>query len=136
MPRLCSIRWSGCCRSTMTDASSGVGRRDPVIGRLQEAAPGLRPMLFYSPYEAAAWAILSARRPQRQMAEVRQRLSEDTGADSSWPVGGDELTKQLYGLDAPPSPEEFEAMAEPWRPFRAWATVLTRAAGPRLLGPG
>jgi DNA-3-methyladenine glycosylase II len=56
-----------------------VGERDPVIGRLQAAAPGLRPPLFYSPYEAAAWAVLAARRPARQMAEVRRRLSERYG---------------------------------------------------------
>jgi DNA-3-methyladenine glycosylase II len=57
-----------------------VGLRDPVIGRLQAAAPGLRPPLFYSPYEAAAWSVLSARRPARQMMQVRQRLSEAHGA--------------------------------------------------------
>src|SRR5215208_2062121 len=33
-----------------------VGRRDPIVGRLQERYPGLRPVLFYSTYEAAAWA--------------------------------------------------------------------------------
>jgi len=58
-----------------------VGERDPVIGRLQAAAPGLRPPLFYSPYEAAAWSVLSARRPARQMMAVRQRLSEAHGAE-------------------------------------------------------
>lgn len=57
-----------------------VGARDPVIGALQAAAPGLRPPLFYSPYEAAAWSVLSARRPARQMMQVRQRLSEAHGA--------------------------------------------------------
>jgi len=57
-----------------------IGERDPVIGRLQAAAPGLRPPLFYSPYEAAAWSVLSARRPARQMMAVRQRLSEAHGA--------------------------------------------------------
>ena len=56
-----------------------VGVRDPVIGRLQEAAPGLLPPLFYSPYEAAIWSILSARRPARQMAQVRAQLSERHG---------------------------------------------------------
>lgn len=56
-----------------------VGERDPVIGRLQAAAPGLRPPLFYSPYEAAAWSVLSARRPAGQMMAVRQRLSEEHG---------------------------------------------------------
>ncbi len=57
-----------------------VGQRDPVIGRLQQVAPGLRPPLFYSPYEAAAWAVLSARRPARQMMAVRDRLSLAHGA--------------------------------------------------------
>jgi DNA-3-methyladenine glycosylase II len=58
---------------------TAIGERDPVIGRLQQAAPGLRPPLFYSPYEAAAWSILSARRPPKQMMAVRQRLSEAHG---------------------------------------------------------
>lgn len=57
-----------------------VGGRDPVVRRLLATAPGLRPPLFYSPYEAAAWAVLSARRPARQMAEVRRRLCEERGA--------------------------------------------------------
>ena len=56
-----------------------VGERDPVIGRLQAAAPGLRPPLFYSPYEAAAWCVLSARRPPRQMMAVRDRLNQAHG---------------------------------------------------------
>ena len=56
-----------------------VGHRDPVVRRLQLAAPGLRPPLFYSPYEAAAWSIISARRPAGQMARVRQHLSESAG---------------------------------------------------------
>jgi DNA-3-methyladenine glycosylase II len=73
-----------------------VGERDPVIGRLQAAAPGLRPPLFYSPYEAAAWSVLSARRPARQMMAVRARLSEAAG-----------VTFELAGqrLAAFPSPE-------------------------------
>ena len=56
-----------------------IGDRDPVIGRLQAAARGLRPPLFYSPYEAAAWSVLSARRPARQMMQVRALLSEAHG---------------------------------------------------------
>lgn len=57
-----------------------IGQRDQVIGRLQQVAPGLRPPLFYSPYEAAAWAVLSVRRPQQQMMAVRERLSRAHGA--------------------------------------------------------
>ncbi|MEP6598870.1 MAG: DNA-3-methyladenine glycosylase 2 family protein [Actinomycetota bacterium] len=58
---------------------AAVGRRDPVIGRLQALAPGLRPPLFYSPYEAAAWAIISARRSAAQMTGVRRALSDARG---------------------------------------------------------
>src|SRR5437899_679177 len=56
-----------------------VGRRDPVIARLQQAAPGLRPPLFYSPYEAAVWSIISARRPRQQGALLRARLGLTEG---------------------------------------------------------
>ena len=56
-----------------------VGRRDPVIRRLQLAAPGLRPPLFYSPYEAAVWSVLSTRRPSWQMSRVRAALSAAAG---------------------------------------------------------
>ena len=61
-------------------AFARIGQRDPVIARLLAAAPGLRPPLFYSPYEAAAWAVLSVRRVPKQMSEVRRRLSEAHGA--------------------------------------------------------
>lgn len=193
-----------------------VGERDPVVARLLEAAPGLRPPLFYSPYEAAAWAVLSA----RQMAEVRRTLSEEHGRTFS--LAGEQLAalptperllevanipglsadkverlhgvaraalsgqldatrlqdmgpeaaaadlqsingigpfysslivvrgtgfvdvppvnepkllalvRQLYGLAEDPSPAEFLALAESWRPFRTWVAVLIRAAGPRI----
>ncbi|MDQ6941655.1 MAG: DNA-3-methyladenine glycosylase 2 family protein [Candidatus Eremiobacteraeota bacterium] len=61
-------------------AFAHIGDRDPVIARLLAAAPGLRPPLFYSPYEAAAWAVLSVRRVPKQMDTVRRRLSEAHGA--------------------------------------------------------
>jgi DNA-3-methyladenine glycosylase II len=82
-----------------------VGERDPVIGRLQAAAPGLRPPLFYSPYEAAAWSVLSARRPARQMAQVRQRLSQAHGA--VFDLAGEQLAAfpapaQLLGVESFP----------------------------------
>jgi DNA-3-methyladenine glycosylase II len=84
-------------------AFADVGRRDPVIGRLQRLAPGLRPPLFYSPYEAAAWCVLSARRPARRMAEVRARLSAAHGR-----------TFELVGqrMAALPTPEQLLRVAE------------------------
>lgn len=62
------------------EAFARIGDRDPVIARLLAAAPGLRPPLFYSPYEAAAWAVLSVRRVPKQMDAVRRRLNEAHGA--------------------------------------------------------
>jgi DNA-3-methyladenine glycosylase II len=56
-----------------------VGERDPVIGELQRRHPGQRPVLFHSPYEAAAWAIISARRPARQAAATRAAIARDHG---------------------------------------------------------
>jgi len=35
----------------------------------------------------------------------------------------------LYGLDGAPSPARLREIAEPWRPYRTWATVLVRYAG-------
>jgi DNA-3-methyladenine glycosylase II len=199
-----------------------VGRRDPVIRRLQLAAPGLRPPLFYSPYEAAVWSVLSARRPSWQMSQVRAALSEAAGRTfdlagqrvgalptprqllrvAAFPgidadrldrvhgvaraaedgllevrrlrdLGPDEavadlqrirgigpfyawliviratgfadvlpldeprvreLTRELYGFDDLLSPERFALLAETWRPWRTWASVLIRAVAPRVLG--
>ena len=199
-----------------------VGGRDPVVGRLQQVARGLRPPLFYSPYEAAAWSILSARRPANQMSEVRRRLSEahgrtfqlagqplaafptpeqllavhefpgltpdkfsrmhgvaraalngDLDVDRLRRLGPDvctadlqrlkglgpfyaslitiravgftdvlptqepqlrSLVAQLYGWDSPRTDADFEALAETWRPWRTWASVLIRAAGSRVIG--
>jgi len=57
-----------------------VGVRDPVVGRLQATFPGLRPVLFHSPYEAAAWSILALRRHRSQAAAIRTRLAQANGA--------------------------------------------------------
>jgi DNA-3-methyladenine glycosylase II len=198
-----------------------VGVRDPVIGALQAAAPGLLPPLFYSPYEAAVWSVLSARRPAKQMSEVRRKLSEAhgrtfqlagkalaalptptqllavdefpglppdklgrmhgvaraaldgvldvdrlqrfgpevataelqrikgigpfyaslitiraTGFTDVLPVDeplARDLITRLYHLGKPCETADFEAISEPWRPYRTWATVLVRAAGHRIL---
>lgn len=58
---------------------AAVGRRDPVVSRLQRRYPGLRPVGFWSPYEAAAWAIIGQRQRITQAARVKQRLAEAHG---------------------------------------------------------
>jgi DNA-3-methyladenine glycosylase II len=196
-----------------------VGARDEVIGRLQREHPGLRPVLFHSPYEAAAWSILSQRRHRAQATAVRKRLSEEHGRVFQLP-GGDlasfplpeELLRvesfpgleplrierlhgvaraaldgrldpamllamnpeealadlrripgigptyaglillratgatdiltlaeprlpayiaHFYELPRPVGPAELERIADAWRPFRTWTSVLIRVAGDR-----
>ncbi len=67
-----------------------LGARDPVIGRLQQQADHLRPVLFHSPYEAACWAIVSARVQQRQAMRLRAALSDQLEVDGValdvWPA--------------------------------------------------
>jgi DNA-3-methyladenine glycosylase II len=58
-----------------------VGRREPVVARLQRAYPGLRPVLFHSPYEAAAWSVISARLRAAQAVAVIRRIEERAGAE-------------------------------------------------------
>jgi DNA-3-methyladenine glycosylase II len=194
-----------------------VGERDHVIGQLQRRHHGLRPVLFHSPYEAAAWAIISARRPARQAAVTRSLIAGHLGRTFELegeplaafptprrlldvePMDGLPAVKaqrlrviahaalegrldpgrlrqldpdaaltelqelpgigpfysmlvlvrasghadllpegerrllaavaRFYGFDQPPSPERFSAIAEAWRPFRTWASVLLRYAG-------
>ncbi len=56
-----------------------VGKLDPVVGRLQERYPGLRPVCFYSPYEAAAWAIIDNRIRIVQAARIKARMAQELG---------------------------------------------------------
>jgi DNA-3-methyladenine glycosylase II len=56
-----------------------VGVRDPVVSDLQRQFPGLRPVLFPSAYEAAAWALIGHRISMAQGATLRRRLSEELG---------------------------------------------------------
>jgi DNA-3-methyladenine glycosylase II len=56
-----------------------VGRRDPVIGHLQRSYTALRPVLFHSPYEAAAAFIIGQRISIQQGRAIRQSLAEQMG---------------------------------------------------------
>jgi DNA-3-methyladenine glycosylase II len=63
-----------------------VGRRDPVIADAQQRLPGLRPCGFHSPYEAAAWAVLSQRLRIVQAARLRDTLVRRHGDDGAFPA--------------------------------------------------
>jgi DNA-3-methyladenine glycosylase II len=190
---------------------------DPVLAKVHSRAPGFRPALFYSPYEAGLWSIISARRARSQGIALRARMSEMYGAgfdlsgirtlcvptpnavlemDSVPGLPADRLPRlravaeaaqrgqldaerlrsmseedaqaelqQLpgigpfysslilirscghadapslgeprsraaiqaaYGVDHELSDAELLALAETWRPFRTWVTVMMRALG-------
>jgi DNA-3-methyladenine glycosylase II len=185
---------------------AALGERDRVVGRLQQESGWLRPVLFHSPYEAACWAIISARLRQPQAARIRDevsaggafpaparllelrsiagltaekvdrlhgiayaaldgrldreallaagqdgavaRLRELRGIGPFWadgiylravgPTDGLTLNEPRvrakaaahYGAaDVVEDDDAFVALAERWRPFRTWVTVLLRAAG-------
>lgn len=193
---------------------------EPALHRLFAIAPGFRPAMFYSPYEATVWSIISARRARSQGITLRNRLSAEHGATfdlagvpthslptpstmlalesvpglpqdriprlhavaeatvrgrldverlqamspeeakedlqqlpgigpfysalvviralgladvlSSEESRSREAIRNLYGIDHDPSDAEVAALAENWRPFRTWATVMIRAIGGRL----
>ena len=78
------------CRFLSLDVDArdwpGVGERDPVLADAQARLPGLRPCGFQSPYEAAAWAVLSQRIRIVQAARLRSDLIARHGQDGAFPA--------------------------------------------------
>ncbi len=58
-----------------------VGKRDPVVARLQRMFPGFRPVNWSSAYEAAAWCLISSRISMRQGEGVKDRMSRELGQE-------------------------------------------------------
>ncbi|GES33599.1 DNA-3-methyladenine glycosylase [Streptomyces angustmyceticus] len=52
---------------------------DPVVAGLMADYPGLRPVCFHSPYEAAAWAIIGNRIRMTQAAAIKARIAHQHG---------------------------------------------------------
>lgn len=87
-----------------------MAERDPIIADTQTHLPGLRPCGFHSPYEAAAWAVLSGRIRIVQAARLRANLITRHGDNGAFP------TPQVLldlDLDLPGRrPEYLRAVAE------------------------
>ena len=70
-------------RSLSLDHDGGgwpaIGERDPVIGQLQEQLHHLRPVCFYSAYEAATSFVLGQHISMRQNARIKENLRETLG---------------------------------------------------------
>ncbi|GAA4499668.1 DNA-3-methyladenine glycosylase [Actinoallomurus oryzae] len=79
-----------------------VGDRDPVVAGLQRHYPGLRPVGFWSPYEAAAWAVIGQRIRIRQAAAIKSRMARELGEPVSFGehvVHAFPSPQRLAGLD-------------------------------------
>lgn len=99
-----------------------IGERDQVLGALQRANDWLRPVLFHSPYEAAAWSIISARRYRAQATAVRTRICAEFAA-----------TPRVAGEEVPafPLPERLltaESLPGMAANRVAWLRTIARAA--------
>ena len=66
-----------------------VGQRDPVIGTFQEAHGFLRPVCFYSAYEAATSFVIGQRIAMHQSARIKRWLGEQLGDRPT--IGGQEF---------------------------------------------
>ena len=87
-----------------------VAARDRVIADAQAQLPGLRPCGFHSPYEAAAWAVLSQRVRITQAAGLRDDLVARHGDDGAFPSP---QKLRALDLDLPGrKPEYLRAVAE------------------------
>lgn len=110
-----------------------VGERDPVIGRLRARYPGPRPVLFCSPYWAAAWALLGSRLRIAQAARIKALLARELGGAAG--VAG--VTERAF-----PGPSQLGHLASfpglsdrkvglPREPARAATTGVLDATTPR-----
>ena len=118
----------------------GAGRAHPVAGRrrhrlrrgrrprpgraeLQQRFPGLRPVLFASPYEAAAWALIGHRIRMTQAGTLRARMSAELGEPVDF---GDRV---LHAFPAP------ERLARPRADARADRSARWKTCAPSARPP-
>lgn len=60
---------------------AAVGKRDPVVARLQRMFGGFRPVNWSNAYEAAAWCLISSRITMRQGQGIKERMSRELGRE-------------------------------------------------------
>src|SRR5690606_30181402 len=79
------------------DPLARIGSEDRIVEHLRQRYPGLRPVQFPTPWEAAAWAVIGHRVRITQAAAIKQRLSAQFGHRTEFPGG--------QVLDSFPGPE-------------------------------
>ncbi len=99
-----------------------VGERDPVVGEVQRRYPGLRPVGFWSPYEAAAWTIIGHRIRITQAAAIKARIAERLGEPVSF--GG----RVVHAFPSPQRLAELDAFPGLAGRKPEWLRSLAQAA--------
>ncbi len=83
------------------DATAFDAMDDPYVATLRERRPGLRPVLFHSPYEAACWAVIGHRIRIAQAAAIKQRMAERLGEEAGGLMGFPSPERLLATDDVP-----------------------------------
>ena len=83
-----------------------VGRRAAVVGRLQERYGLLRPVCFFSAYEAATSFVIGQRISMTQTRRVKERLANEAGDAVEIDVAGERRTIRTF-----PRPQQLLALA-------------------------
>ena len=112
---------------------AAIGQRDPIIGELQQRYDMLRPVMFPSPYEAAAWAVLSQRISMKQATVLKQRIARAHGQRIVVDGSDSANTADVFAF---PPPAALLALAEfPGIPLIKWQRLhaVADAAGAGLL---
>jgi DNA-3-methyladenine glycosylase II len=84
-----------------------VGRRDPIVGALQERFGLLRPVCFFSAYEAATSFVIGQRISMAQSRRVKERLAEQAGDAIHVELDGERRTIHAF-----PRPQQLLALPE------------------------
>jgi DNA-3-methyladenine glycosylase II len=84
-----------------------VGARDPIVGRLQERYGLLRPVCFFSAYEAATSFVIGQRISMTQTRRVKEGLAEQAGDSVEVELDGERRTFHAF-----PRPQQLLALAE------------------------
>jgi DNA-3-methyladenine glycosylase II len=101
---------------------AAVGERDAVVGEVQRKYPGLRPVGFWSPYEAAAWTIIGHRIRITQAAAIKARMAEQLGEPVSF---GDRV---VHAFPAPQRLAELDTFPGLAGRKPEWLRSVARAA--------
>jgi DNA-3-methyladenine glycosylase II len=84
-----------------------VGRRDPVVGQLQARFGLLRPVCFFSAYEAATSFVIGQRISMVQTRRVKDRLALAAGDAVDVEIDGESRTFHAF-----PRPQQLLALSE------------------------